>query len=204
MRIANGEWRGADIYIDNERDLLQPPKSIYFCNFQFPYPKVIFINCVINNPLTALSPLREEGYGGNAQNKALHLVDPSDPQERDLKWMSESGVDPGPIDTSWVMLYNLVLDFCHLPVFCFARNTDITYIPPQMSRNLLTIDEWRHFQSLCDELDVDLKDDKFLTEMVNLKRHDIFSVDGYLAKLAERDERFLKEHRDLMREIKGV
>jgi len=147
MRIANGEWRGADITITGPSDVLQCPKSMYLCSLQFAWKKTLLLHCTVNMPLTALSVTRLEDAMGNSQNRGLHLIDPRKPDERGQKWMAEMGVEPGPINPDdWAIFTNITLDFCHLPVFTFAAGTEITYSAPNIDTRQFTVEEWRKLE----------------------------------------------------------
>jgi hypothetical protein len=166
MRIANGEWRGADITITGPDDSLQVPKSIFFCSFQFAYPKVFFSHCRINNPLTALSVTAMEDWGTNSENKSLHIVDPRDPQPWARDFMAEKGVDEGDIDAGeWAIFHNLTIDFSHLPVFIFGRGCSIEYSAPSLSRNMFTYDEWLRLEAIYAERGWTINDDGHLAEV---------------------------------------
>ena len=153
MLVRNGEIRGADINFTHPSDVLGPFKSAFFCSIQHAYPKVLMNHCTVNNPLGALNVLAQEDAMTNSQNKALHLIDPRDPDEAGLKWMRERGVVPGPIDPAeWVIVSGMTFDFCYLPVFCFATNTEIVYTEPALSKHLFTREEWQKLEALYQNL----------------------------------------------------
>jgi hypothetical protein len=151
MRIASGEWRGADITITHPSDSLQCPKSLFLCSLQFAYPRVYFNHCTFNNPLAALSATRLEDYGTNSQNRGLHIIDPRDVQPEGVAYMAERGVEAGEIDPeTWCIFSNITFDFCHLPTRVFGRNCEIVYEKPVMSR-MLTLEEWRKWEAISAE-----------------------------------------------------
>jgi hypothetical protein len=149
MRIANGEWRGADITITGPDDVLQVPKSMYFCSLQFAYPKVFFTRCTFNMPLAALNVTAMEDWGTNSMNKGLRIIDPRDPYPEMGcgEFMAEKGVEEGNINPDdWAIFSNITFDFCHLPVFIFGRGCEITYEAPNIDTRLFTVEEWRRLE----------------------------------------------------------
>jgi hypothetical protein len=161
MLIRNGEIRGADINFTDKSDVLGPFKSCFFCSFQFANPRVFLVSCTINNPMGALSVTDAGTYGTNSRNKALHIIDPRQPFERDLDYMNEKGIAEGNIDPAeWVIVSGMTFDFCFFPVKIFGRNCEIVYSPPALSRNMFTLDEWRRVEVAYKELGISLTDDK--------------------------------------------
>ena len=167
MRIANGEIRGADLLWTGKDDLLQGIKSIFFCSLQMAYPRVLFVNTVFNNPIGALSVTALEDRATNSQNRALHICNPQDPDEGDLKWMAEKGVEPGEPspDKGWVYIFGQTIDFSFMPVRIFGKGCSIEYHEPSLSKNLFSLDEWKRLEAIYQELGVPLKDDTMLAEV---------------------------------------
>ena len=165
MKLVNGEIRGVDINFNSKDDVLQPVHSFFFCSIMHAYPKVAYINCNWNNPLTALSVTAEEKHDTNDQNKTLQIIDPRNPTDRQRKFMAEKGVIEGGFDPAeWVLVMNQVFDFCQVPVFIFGRACEITYNAPSLSRNMFTLTEWRKLEAIYAERGWPIKDDRRLTD----------------------------------------
>ena len=138
MLIRNGSIVGADLLFTDKSDCLRGVKTLEFCALSFAYPKVMLVGCSVYMPMGALNVTVQEDAMSNSQNRSLRLVDPACPggtgddvADRHIAaWMAERGVEVGNPDDSWVFLMGLTLDRCYLPVFTFARQTEIVYDAP--------------------------------------------------------------------------
>ncbi len=165
MLLRNGELRGADINFTHHSDVLGPFKSVFFSSLQFAYPKVLFVACTFNNPLTALSVTARDKYGTNDQNAALWITDPAAPQPEALEWMRERGVQVGAVNPDdWVLVQGATFDFCQIPVRIFGRHCSIEYSEPALSRSMFTLDEWRKLEAIYAERGRQMNDDTNLAQ----------------------------------------